>query len=1073
MSFRVHQSNRLERLAEVLADCCQAPLHSAFAAESIVVPNTGMQRWLSLRLAERLGICANVRFALPAAFAWDVWKRVLDDVPDAAAFSAPVLAWRIFGALEEAGDTPAFAPLRAALGAADELQRFELAAHVADVFDQYLVYRPDVVLGWEDGRHETSPPSRDERWQAELWRRIAGPAQPRHRARLADAFRATSSSRLADAGLPERVHVFGIPALAPVYLRTFGRIAEVADVHFYVVNPCREYWFDILPQSEIARRSGDHDPADLYLETGNPLLASMGLQGRDYMKQFVEDLDSGESAFEDPLDEAEHPTLLDVVQSDILGLRTRGGVEPRALDEPRCLVDPFDAADDDRSVQIHVCHSPMREVEVLHDQLLDLFERCPDLEPSEVRVMTPDIETYAPLIDAVFAAAPDARRIPYAIADRQPRAERSAVAAFLALLDLPRGRFEATALLSLLETASVRARFALEEADLPAIAAWVRTAGIRWGIDAAHRTSLDLPGTQEHSWRFGIDRLLLGHAMAGEDEFLFDGILPVDDVEGPEVTLLARLDDFAEALFALARDLEQPRSPREWSTFLEAMQKRFFDDGADEEDRETIAKAIGDFTDECHHAGFEAPLDRAVMAHVLDRLLRAPGGAWAFLSGSVTFCTMVPMRNIPARVVCLLGMSDGAFPRSRRPPSFDLVAQRPRAGDRATRDDDRYLFLEAILSARHTLYVSYVGRHIRDNAESPPSILVSELADAIHTGARRNDRPADVETVHPLQGFSPRYFTGEGKLFSYVSELCTAAEAARVSVGARPGTGAFVPQRLAEPGDEMRSISLDVLLRFYRNPARFLLRDRLGLILDEQEALIESTEPFVLDQLARHAARHHCLRLLRAGRSDDEVREILHASAALPHGQIGDRVLEDLLRPAHDVHDQLVPLLAGDPAPPESLDLDLDGFRLVGTLGGLTRSGLVDLGFGDVKARDRLQLWIRHLVLNIIEPPGVERRSHWVHDAGTLAFGPIEAPLPVLQRLAEIYWEGLQRPLPLFSDQSHKKASGKKVPEELEGLLKDDYDAYAPIAFRGASFDPDDFDELAIDVFGPLVGAGG
>ncbi len=1060
--LRIHQSNRLERLSDLLAELCRRPIGSPFEPERIVVPNPGMARWLSLRLADRLGVCANVEFPLPSSFAWEVWRAVLHDVPEEPAFPAPVLAWRIFTLLEHVDDEPAFRPLASYLDGADDLRRFELAEHVAEVFDQYLVYRPEMILAWEEHQVFHPPETRDERWQAELWRRLMGDAPPRHRARLGIEMERVSRRRLAEAHLPARVMVFGIPALTRTHLATLRRLAEVADVHLFVVNPCRAFWEDILPPSDIARLAGDTDPAELFLESGNPLLASMGRQGRDFISLLELADATGTESFEEPAADGELPRVLDVLQGDILDLRTRDG--------STADLEPVEVAPDDDSIQIHACHSPMREVEVLHDRLLDLFRRRPDLEPAQVRVMTPDIETYAPLIDSVFGTATGRRRIPYAIADRQPRAERSTVAAFLSLLELSEGRFDAATLLSLLETEAVRTKFDLEEGDLPRVAGWIRSSGIRWGIDAAHRARLDLPALPENTWRFGLDRLMLGHAMSGRGSRMFDGVLPVDDVEGAEARLMGHLHGFAEAVFEVTASLAAERRMSEWQASLDETIGRFFATNLVEDDIETIRAATRRLTDESVRGGCDAPVSLRLVHRGLDRLLRQPGGAWAFLSGSVTFCTMVPMRNVPAEVVCLLGMNDDSYPRSRRPPGFDLVPRHPQKGDRSRRDDDRYLFLEALLSARQTLYVSYVGRSIRDNTDVPPSILVSELTDVIAASCRSEGAPVGVATSHPLQGFSPRYFDGGSPLFSYARELCEAAESARATSGRLATAPAFLTGELPALEDEWRTVRLDALLRFFRDPTKYLLKARLGISLDESDALIESSEPFRLEPLSRYQVRQQLMELALSHHDPADLMPLLRASGALPHGLVGERAFEELRVDVESVARRLEPLLPTERLPPATIDERLEGWRVLGALAGLTEGGILDWGFGPPNGRDQIDLWIRHLTLNLIAPAGVERRSRRVSQDGVLQLAPVTDARDRLADLLALYEEGLRRPLPLFPDESLKVLTRNLETVRLDRVAPS-WKPYPRLAFRDLGPDDEEFRALARRVFEPIQGA--
>ena len=604
--------------------------------------------------------------------------------------------------------------------------------------------------------------------------------------------------------------------------------------------------------------------------------------------------------------------------------------------------------------------------------------------------------------------------------------------------------------------------------------------GIQFGEE---RT--DLPAVPENTWRFGLDRLMLGHAMVGNGSRTFDGILPCDDVEGPEVRLMGELDRFAEEIFDAAHDLGTPRTAAEWQDTLDGLLTRFFSGREAEEDIETIRAAVRRLVDESHRAGCADTLSLQLILRGLDRLLRQPGGAWAFLSGSVTFCTMVPMRNIPAQVVCLLGMNDESYPRSRRPPGFDLVPRHPQKGDRSRRDDDRYLFLEALLSARHTFYVSYVGRSIRDNTDIPPSILASELQDAIQTSCVGDDgvQMLDLVTTHPLQPFSPRYFAGDDRLFSYARELCEAAKASRNAARNRPTTApAFLSSTLPTPDEEWRTVRLDALLRFYRDPTKYFLKNRLGVVLDDSESLIENSEPFELVQLNRYQVRDRLMDLALERHDEGKLRDLVRASGALPHGLVGERALESLQVEVGQVASRLLPLLPAERLPPETIDQEFGNLRLVGALSGLTHDGIVDHGFDNTRkpgsprkatqpnGRDHLALWIRHLALNVMSPPGVALTSRRVSNLGILELKPIPNAAQRLSELLELYWDGLQRPMQLFPDKSIECLLGSRETVALSEIASP-WNAYPNVAFR--SRDPGDaeFLTLAHQVFGPLLDA--
>ncbi len=710
----LHESNRVERLADALTAVLETPLPSPLVPEIVAVQSVGAARWLALRLARRFGITANIHFPFPATLLWRLFRSALPNVPERSPFAAEVLTWRVLNHLPEAVTQPGFESLTDYLQGEDDLRRYQLAERIALLFDEYLVYRPDWIRAWEHGKAD--------HWQANLWRRMTGGQAVRHRVRLAQEFitalRGGGSGR---AGLPARISLFGLTALPPAHLDVFAAVAHVVDVHLFLLNPCQEYWASIRDERTIARRAVKEEPERLYLETGNSLLASLGKQARDLF-ELLQDLETTESAlFEDPGEDS----LLHTIQSDILNLRNRGEGDPE-----RAVIQ-----DGDRSVQVHSCHSPVREIEVLHDQLLALFESEDGLTPADVVVMTPDIDAYAPTIEAIFGTADPARRIPYHVVGRTARAAAPLIRAFFELLELPESRFDVNGVLAILEVAAVRRRFDLAESDLDLIRDWLRATGVRWGADAKDREGRGLPGVPDHTWRAGLDRLLLGYALPGGGTRLFAGILPHDEIEGESAGVAGRLTAFAEALFRTAADVRTPRSIPAWANRLRALATDFLDpDDVEESERGRLLAAITAMEEHARQAGFADEVSLRLVRLCLQGLVEMEGGRAPLAAGTVTFCGMVPARGIPFEVVCLVGMNDGAFPRVQRTPSFDLMREASRPGDRSRRQDDRSLFLEALLAARRVLYVSYVGQHVRENSPLPPSVVVSEILDYIERG---------------------------------------------------------------------------------------------------------------------------------------------------------------------------------------------------------------------------------------------------------------------------------------------------------------------------------------------------
>jgi len=1049
----IHHSNRLDALADELAAVVAVPAGSVFASEVVVVQSRGVARWLSLRLAHRAGVCANVRFPFPAAFAWELYRAVVSDLPDRSVFEPEVMTWRILAMLPELENAALFSPVKRYVSG-DALRRFELAGRLAAMFDEYLVYRPDWIARWE---RETP-----ELWQAALWRRLAVEAPGMHGAKL----HAELLKRLASgvpAGVPQRVCLFGAPALPPMLLDLLRALAPHRDIHLFVQNPCREYWGDIAPEGEIARRRLQRKLDAAYLDTGNSLLASLGKQGRDFL-----DLVAGMGG--DALEQREtfvdpgRGTLLSSLQTDLLDL----------TEKTPALVSEAIAAGD-LSVQVHSCHSAMREVEVLHDQLLALFSRWPDVEPADVVVMTPDIESYAPYIEAVFATARP--HIPFNISDRSSERESTLAATLIALIELAGSRYDANGVLAILEEEAVRRRFGLAEGDLDTIRRWVRESQIRWGVDGTHRASFGLPATYEHTWRFGLERLLLGYALPAGNERVFSGVLAYDDVEGGLGDLLGRFVAFADAAIAINAQFAGGKPIARWCGLLQALIATFFDPPEERaEELEAVRSAVAALERDARIAAHTDTVPLAVVLSALRARLEIPGRA--FLSGGVTFCAMVAMRSLPFEIVCMVGMNDRAYPRMRRRDSFDLMASEVRKGDRSRREDDRYLFLETVLNARRALYLSYTGRHIREDTVMPPSVLVNELIEYL----AREDWAvrAALVTQHPLQAFSRRYFGADEKLFTYSQ---TSARAASVAARGGREPQPLLTSPLPPAEDESRDVDLDTFIRFFRNPTRHLFEQRLKIRLHTPEEEIEAREPFQLDGLTLFDLKQRLL-ALRLRRVEHDGLALARAGGDLPHGRVGDALYEAEAESVERVARALEPFVSRTTAGPLRFELAAGDVILSGALLNVGAEGLLDYRMSGTNEHLRIRAWIRHLVLNAFAFPGMGRTSRCVTQQCILTFSPVEDAKARLLALVEVYKAGQQRPLHFFPRTSwaYVKSEASDISAAVRAVWRPSSydesasraecaDPYYELAFRGTDPLDAEFTALAQAVFAPMRAA--
>lgn len=968
--------NHPETLRDLLVEWMKRHPLGPLEKEIILAQSNGIAQWLKLALAadadpapggrgiagSGLGIAAALEISLPSRFLWRVYRSVLgaDAVPETSPFDKARLLWRLMRLLPEVSERLEYAPLRRFLTRdADLRKRFQLADRLADLFDQYQVYRADWLARWArgedvliDARGARRPLPHEQRWQAALWRALLEDVPrtaPRHpgggsnagRAAIHEAFlrRAGDWPRAEPPrGLPRRLVVFGISSLPRQSLEVLAALARWTQILVCVHNPCEHYWAEIVSDKDVLRagragqRRPDGMPADLSEESlhlhAHPLLAAWGKQGRDFIGLLDALRQDAEEAGEEGTVAAigqrielfgsnGGDTLLQQLQDDIRDLRPLA--ETRALWPP---VEPADA-----SIRFHIAHSPLREVEILHDRLLAAFNTDASLTPRDVIVMVPDIDIYAPHIRAVFGLLDqaDPRWIPFSIADQAQRSTDPLLRAVERLLDLPHSRLAVSDLLDLLEVPALRRRFGIAEEALPQLHRWIRGANIRWGLHAEQRAGLELPAhgeeASQHTWSFGLRRMLLGYAV-GPGGGAWRGIEPYDEIGGLDAALLGPLVQLIERLDRAWRALREPATVADWVTRLRNLLADVFcaDRGEEAYTLLQLDHALQEWQEVCQEAALAERLPLSVVGdHWLSRL-DAGGLSQRFLGGAVTFATLMPMRAIPFRRVCLLGMNDGDYPRARIPMDFDLMRQDSRPGDRSRREDDHYLFLEAVLSARDHLHLSWVGRSIVDNSARPPSVLVAQLRDHLAAGWRlagvpetAEGHPADrgqallqaLTLEHRLQPFSPQYFPPDpdaSDWFTYASEwrpARTDQSQARGLDQAKRHRGAATPgSRLSADAAQARSgpdtglkeapggaagsrphwamthpgapalpplrrdepVSLRELAELLKAPVKTFFRQRLGIAFELDDPSGEDQEPFGLDPLGRWHLRDELIR---------------------------------------------------------------------------------------------------------------------------------------------------------------------------------------------------------------------
>ncbi|MDI6796445.1 MAG: exodeoxyribonuclease V subunit gamma [Desulfatibacillaceae bacterium] len=1069
---RVVSANCMETLAQSLADDL-CPLADPFSARTIVTPNAGMARWTALTLAQKKGICANTRFVLPNTFVHELFAAIVPETvgQSGQAFEIEAMTLRIASALAGPSKDDSFAHLEGYLADDDGGRKLlALAGRLAALFDKYLLFRPIMMENWDQGKSS--------HWQAKLWR-AANRGLTGHRPFLRRAFYNALEGPAPDSAcLPPGVSIFGVSALPPFIFDVLMALGRKIPVTFYVWNPCREFWGDVVSDRQmekILRDYPDFTPRELHFEESNALLASLGRAGADFLQARMQAEHIEKTAYMTP----KADTLLGAIQRDIFLLES-----PAATKGQKQVLGP-----DDSSVSIHNCHSPLREMEVLFDCLLAALEADRNLTPEKILVTAPDMETYAPFVEAVFGATDEnGPRIPYSLALRRTDRQSPYIQAFFAAVELCQGRFEAASVLDLLALSSVRSRFGLSEGDLETIGQWVAQTRICWGVDEAFKQERGLPPQRENTWRAGLDRLLLGYALGPDESMEFEGISPAAGIPSQQAELLGYLEDFSGHLWATAQAMSKNRPLAQWSEIFGSLAKGVLDEKVDEYGgAQALRDALAGLAQRQEQWGFDMAVCAAAAAKLVQEQVQKSVGGAGFMQHGVNFCSLLPAAGAPFDVICLVGANEGVFPGNDSTGSFDLTAIHPLPGDRSRANEDRYAFLQTISSAKKRLVITYTGQSQTDNQSILPSSVVCELIDYIDNNySDKNGLPLRerIVTRHRLHAFAPQYFSGDYPgLFSYSPSLCRAAQAGTASTQA---PAPFAREALAHVDFPAR-LPVWELEKFFANPSQAFCRTRLKLNLDlAQEAGPQSDEAFSIGGLEQYGLQMELLEKALAEKDPALCKDWAVRTGRLPHGMPGLMAFDQQAGLAEAFAKKVGPFVSSGLAS-LAVEVAINSTELTGEIYPAGPDGPLVFRPATLKAKDRLKAWIRHLAACANQPAGEGFCTRLIFADHHIVYSPVDQKKAkeLLNDLLFLYREGLSRPLPFFPASSFAYAEarlsrGKDRDKALEGAEIAFYpqfkrpwgegeDPYIKQCFGGIEPLDDRFADLAERVFEPCL----
>lgn len=1009
--LNIYKSNTLYRLAEILADKLAASVpDDPFLTRYIVVPNRDTSRWLKLYLAEKNGIVANVEFLLPAEWQFRQIRKLYKNLPSLLPSDPGPLTWAIFGLLLNDDKRRKFKSadryIKNQPPEMKELAAMQLAEKIASVFDQYLVYRPELILKWQANAAISDS---DERWQADMWNllenerviREKGTGFPNRAELQAEA---NDAIEIGDITAGDTIFFFNTGLIPNPVIRMADRFSAQTEVAIF--------------QLSVTRNADEPGPAQ------NPLLDAFGdeAKGTGHLYGAL----NGESIPEFR-DIFQQETLLQKIQKSILENEPVGSWDPNN--------------DGNVAIEIHSCHTPLREVEVLHQFLLRAFEADPDLHPDDILVMMPNPDAYKPLIHAVFGSKSDGLpEIPYH-AGYDVSDSTGLVRLFLHLLDLADSRMEFSEVIDFFMEEPVREKFNVAESGAERIKRWMEENNVIWGLDRDHRIASNQPGDDLNTWQTAIRRGWRGILFGTQENPFEENDLNYLQAKGGDREMeWSSFSAFLGQLRVLNSEAESKKTVSDWCEIIEKLLNSFFSKKAlSDSEANAIILAMQNTREFADISNIERKVPFSLIRRALRNLLSVNRASAAVFSRGVTFTSMVPVRSIPAKVIALIGLNESEFPRKENNIDFDLMAREPEVTDRNRKNEDRNLFLESILAAGRFHYCSYIGRSRKDDEPIPPSPIVSEWLNQL--SAATGIKPDNLIIQEPIHGFSTGNFRQK---LSFANTEYSVAKL--LASGSSDYAGFFMNEAIKDEDETV--ISLDNLLGYYKNPVGAFFKHRFQPEVNTPDEL---RDEFALNNLEKHILFEKIFGWKLDGVSEEEILNLLYNTGSVPAGWQGKALLYEMMKNAGTA----IEFLHSKNMIPEvhsiHVSIPLDSNDLKGSFTSFQKKGFLDLTPSSYGGSKVIKSWICHLAVTA-QANQTQSESYLLCNLKKgkpvfVTFKPVQNARKIISALIDMYLSGIASPLKIFPETSYAYLKGLK---DGKGKVK----AKAAFKFEGSDFSP-------------------
>lgn len=896
--FNKYQSHSLTDLARELAEITVLETPNPMRPSWVVVQNNEVKEWLSLQIADLNGIAGNFKFIFPSEFIWMIYRLKEPDVPKTLPTDLNSLHWILFELL---GKDPDFIKQIPFISDTELsiTKRFQLAGQIADVFDQYQVYRPEMINNWKKRKFSTK--NADEQWQLQLWIRLqaywsANPITTQIPGR-SDAYKKVIEWLNNDdldivKGLPGEIFIFGLSHLNKPFMEVISGISKHKEVHFF--------------GRDIEINAPNHECRTLFDSWKNPNCSQL-----KFLNQFL-------------------------IQNDQKIKNSKVGIQSEKLS----------------SIEIHSCHGVRREVEVVKDEILRFLDKNLEADTSDILILLPDADEYAPLLETHFNDKSNSQKLRLPLSKLYRNQSKTLEYTLVYLLDLFNTSFKPSMVVDLLSLDPVKKRFGLTDDDIDLIENWILTNRIYRGMGEYFNDTF--------SWQKGINQLMAGAVLEPDYMESFSGLVPLVELStSDEMALMSKFSLFINTLKSLTEEFEHDKTPGQWLDLVNRMCKDIIVDVENGNDDASIFNIISRLKDQLKYTLGEELVPFPLFSNWLKGQFDTASSSSGRFGQGITVSTYIPYRSVPFKFIAMLGLNEGVFPRKAVRPEFDLIYKDPKVGDRIQSEDDSYLFLEVLSSASKHLHISYKGQDLRSETDRLPSMLVQQLKESFP----ENKILLKRHRLHPFnEAYFRKYKSASPQQpdMSYDLKHCNVAN--QINYPEKKVIDFNLNSVDSFDIFKQSDISIYDLIKFVTEPANLLLSNEFNVNINLYNNDIQDREIFDLTGLDKYKLNALLYDSIQKGISEKRIFNYARTAGYLPDMLKGKQVFQEEYNKTEKLRQEIESLSELEEKSHE-IRINHKGVQLYGSVRGIHGKSLVLHRVGQRRESHEIEQWVLHNAL--------------------------------------------------------------------------------------------------------------